>query len=68
MPDTLVTTIDYMPVGDISVLALCFLILILLPAIGFMYLLHSNPFDLATGAVSGDSLSFAVRDCYKTHG
>ena len=39
----------------------------LLPAIGFMYLLHSNPFDLATGAVSGDSLSFAVRDCYKNH-
>ncbi len=37
----------------------------LIPVIGFMYLLHSNPFDLATGTVSGDTLPIAVRDCYR---
>ena len=38
----------------------------MLPVIGFMYLLHSNPYDLATGSISGDSLTFAVRDCYRS--
>ncbi|MBQ7583628.1 MAG: EAL domain-containing protein [Lachnospiraceae bacterium] len=38
----------------------------MMPVIGFMYLLHSNPYDLATGSVSGDSLSYAVRDCYRS--
>ena len=37
----------------------------MLPAIGFMYLLHSNPYNLATGSISGDSLTYAVRDCYR---
>lgn len=38
----------------------------MLPVIGFMYLLHSNPYDLATGSISGDSLTYAVRDCYRS--
>ncbi len=37
----------------------------MLPTIGFMYLLHANPFNLATGSISGDSLTFAVRDCFR---
>ena len=37
----------------------------LIPLIGFMYLLHSNPFDLSTGAVSAETLPIAVRECFK---
>ncbi len=38
----------------------------MMPVIGFMYLLHSNPYNLATGSVSSDSLTYAVRDCYRS--
>lgn len=47
--------------GQVSYTSIVFL----MPAIGFMYLLHSNPFDLSTGALNADSFSIAVRDCYK---
>ncbi len=47
--------------GQISFTSIVFL----MPGISFMYLLHSNPFDLSTGTLNAESFSLAVRDCYK---
>ncbi|MCR5108788.1 MAG: EAL domain-containing protein [Lachnospiraceae bacterium] len=40
-------------------------VVFLLPATGIMYMLHSNPFDMSTGAINEESFGAAVRECFR---